>query len=82
MMMMMMMMNIMMKIKIAITRTIFKLGGPDIGWYQIYIIPKDDIKDDDHNDDNDDHNDDGDDEDQKGHNSDNFQARKSRFCMI
>ena len=39
------------------------------------------MKDDDHNDDNDDHNDDDNDEDQKGHNSDNFQARKSRFCM-
>ena len=31
-MMMMMMMNIMMKIKIAITRPIFKLGGPDFAW--------------------------------------------------
>ena len=33
--------------------------------------------------DNGDHNDDDehDDEDQKGTNSDNFQARKSRFCM-
>ena len=36
-----------------------------------------------HDDDNDDDNDDEhDDEDQKGHNSDNFQARKSRFCMV
>ena len=32
MMMMIMMMNIMMKIKIATTRTIFKLGGPDFAW--------------------------------------------------
>ena len=31
-MMMMMMVNIMMKIKIAITRPIFKLGGPDFAW--------------------------------------------------
>ena len=30
-----MMMNIMMKIKIAITRPIFKLGGPDFAWYKI-----------------------------------------------
>ena len=30
-----MMMNIMMKIKIAITRPIFKLGGPDFAWYEI-----------------------------------------------
>ena len=30
--MMMMMMNIMMKIKIAKTQTIFKLGGPDFAW--------------------------------------------------
>ena len=29
---MMMMMNTMMKIKIAITRPIFKLGGPDFAW--------------------------------------------------
>ena len=29
---MMMIMNIVMKIKIAITRTIFKLGGPDFAW--------------------------------------------------
>ena len=33
--MMMMMVNIMMKIKIAITRPIFKLGGPDFAWYKI-----------------------------------------------
>ena len=33
--MMMMMMNIMMKIKIAITQPIFKLGGPDFSWYKI-----------------------------------------------
>ena len=33
MMMMMMMINTMMKIKIAITRPIFKLGGPDFTWY-------------------------------------------------
>ena len=33
-MMMMMMMN-MMKIKKAITRTIFKLGSPDFAWYKI-----------------------------------------------
>ena len=31
-MMMMMMMNTMMKIKKAITRTIFKLGSPDFAW--------------------------------------------------
>ena len=37
---MMMMMNMIMKIKIAITRTIFKLGGPDFVWYKISIIPK------------------------------------------
>ena len=30
--MMMMMMNMMMKIRKAITRTIFKLGGPDFAW--------------------------------------------------
>ena len=30
--MMMMMMNMMVKIKMAITRTIFKLGGPDFAW--------------------------------------------------
>ena len=35
MMMMMNMMNMMMKIKIAITRTIFKLGSPDFAWYKI-----------------------------------------------
>ena len=35
MMMMMMMINTMMKIKIAITRPIFKLGGPDFAWYKI-----------------------------------------------
>ena len=35
MMIIMMMMNIMMKIKIAITRPIFKLGGPDFAWYEI-----------------------------------------------
>ena len=29
---MMMMMNMMMKIRKAITRTIFKLGGPDFAW--------------------------------------------------
>ena len=33
--MMMNMMNMMMKIKIAITRTIFKLGSPDFAWYKI-----------------------------------------------
>ena len=32
---MMMMMNKMMKIKIAITRRIFKLGGPDFACYKI-----------------------------------------------
>ena len=32
---MMMMMNRMMKIKIAITRQIFKLGGPDFACYKI-----------------------------------------------
>ena len=32
---MMMMMNMMMKIKKAITRTIFKLGSPDFAWYKI-----------------------------------------------
>ena len=32
---MMMMMNMMMKIKIAITWPIFKLGGPDFAWYKI-----------------------------------------------
>ena len=32
---MMMMMNRMMKIKIAITQRIFKLGGPDFAWYKI-----------------------------------------------
>ena len=37
---MMMMMNMMMKIKIAIIRPIFKLGGRDFVWYKIYIIPK------------------------------------------
>ena len=39
---------------------------------------------DDDNGDNDDNNDDDehDGEDQNGHNSDNFQARKSRFCMV
>ena len=37
---MMMMMNMMMKIKIAITWPIFKLGGPDFVWYKISIIPK------------------------------------------
>ena len=36
--------------------------------------------DDDDNDDDDDV--EHDDEDQKSHNSDNFQARKSRFCMV
>ena len=35
MMMMMNMMNMMMKIKKAITRTIFKLGSPDFAWYKI-----------------------------------------------
>ena len=35
MMMKMMMMNIMMKIKIAITGPIFKLGGQDLAWYKI-----------------------------------------------
>ena len=30
--MMMMMMNMMVKIKMAITRTIFKLGSPDFAW--------------------------------------------------
>ena len=29
---MMMMMNMMVKIKMAITRTIFKLGSPDFAW--------------------------------------------------
>ena len=38
--MLMMMMNIMMKIKIAITRPIFKLGDPDFAWYKISIISK------------------------------------------
>ena len=33
MMMMIMIMNIMMKIKIAITRPIFKVGGSDFAWY-------------------------------------------------
>ena len=33
-MMMMKMMNIMMKIKIAITRKFFKLGGPNFAWYK------------------------------------------------
>ena len=35
MMIIMMMMNMMMKIKIAITWPIFKLGGPDFAWYKI-----------------------------------------------
>ena len=35
---MMMMMNMMMKIKKAITRTIFKLGSPDFAWYKISMI--------------------------------------------
>ena len=35
MMIIMMMKNIMMKIKIAITLPIFKLGGPDFAWYKI-----------------------------------------------
>ena len=34
-MMMMKMINMMMKIKIAITQTIFKLGSPDFAWYKI-----------------------------------------------
>ena len=38
--MMIIMMNMMMKIKIAITWPIFKLGGPDFVWYKISIIPK------------------------------------------
>ena len=32
---MMMLTNIVMKIKIAITGTIFKLEGPDFAWYKI-----------------------------------------------
>ena len=35
MMIIMMMMDMMMKIKIAITWPIFKLGGPDFAWYKI-----------------------------------------------
>ena len=37
---MMIMLTMMMKIKIAITWPIFKLGGPDFVWYKISIIPK------------------------------------------
>ena len=36
----MMIIMMMMKIKIAITWPIFKLGGPDFVWYKISIIPK------------------------------------------
>ena len=67
------------------TRTIFKLGGPDFVWYKISIIPKVDTNSDNDNDYDDHHNDDDDDEhdeDQNCHNSANFQARRSRFCMV
>ena len=35
MMMIIIMMNMLMKINIAITGTIFKLGGPDFSWHKI-----------------------------------------------
>ena len=31
-------MNLMMKIKIAISQPIFRLGAPDFAWYSLYLV--------------------------------------------
>ena len=80
---MMMMMNMMMKIKMVITRLIFKLGAPNFARQYIQIIPTDDdndhVEDDVDYDDIDD-DDEHDDEDQNGHNSANFELGAPNFA--
>ena len=71
----------MMKIIIAVSPSIFKLGPPDFSWKYIHIIPRIWIDENHDKDDDDDDNDDEDDEDYYSSNSVNFQARTSRFCM-
>ena len=72
-------MILVMKMNIAVTQSIFKLGPPDFAWEQIYINLQYDFNEDDDN--NDDDDDDNDDEDDYTSNSVNFQARTFRLCM-
>ena len=71
-----MMMMIIIKIIIAVTQSIFKLGPPDFAWKQIYIISNIYDDDDDEKDD-----DDYDDKDDYSCNLVNFKVRTSEFCM-
>ena len=83
---MMMMMNTMMKIKMAIARSNFKLGAPDFACQQIQLLliydgndTGDDVVDSDGNSDG---NDEHDDEDYIGENWANFQARCFGLCIL
>ena len=79
------MMNLMMKIKLAISQPVLKLGVPDFAWQLVCIILTDienyDSDDDGNYDDND-GDDNENDEDQNANNSTIFSARSPIFCMI